>query len=38
VPLVDAFMIPDHVLRAPIGKSTRGDLYHDYLTSLGFEL
>mmetsp|Transcript_20899 Transcript_20899/g.54588 ORF Transcript_20899/g.54588 Transcript_20899/m.54588 type:complete len:668 (+) Transcript_20899:353-2356(+) len=38
VPLVDTFMIPDHVLRAPIGKSQRNDLYHDYLTSLGFDL
>eukprot|EP00192_Tetraselmis_astigmatica_P008912 CAMPEP_0117673904 /NCGR_PEP_ID=MMETSP0804-20121206/14739_1 /TAXON_ID=1074897 /ORGANISM="Tetraselmis astigmatica, Strain CCMP880" /LENGTH=662 /DNA_ID=CAMNT_0005482709 /DNA_START=218 /DNA_END=2206 /DNA_ORIENTATION=+ len=39
VPLVDSFMIPDHILRAPIGKSQAStEMYREYLTSMGFEL
>lgn len=38
VPLCDAFAIPDHILRAPIGLSTTAqDPYGDYLHSAGFE-
>eukprot|EP00191_Tetraselmis_sp_GSL018_P012912 CAMPEP_0177586434 /NCGR_PEP_ID=MMETSP0419_2-20121207/5070_1 /TAXON_ID=582737 /ORGANISM="Tetraselmis sp., Strain GSL018" /LENGTH=635 /DNA_ID=CAMNT_0019076325 /DNA_START=273 /DNA_END=2180 /DNA_ORIENTATION=+ len=38
VPLVDAFMIPDHILRAPIGKSQpNGSIYREYLAKVGFE-
>lgn len=37
VPLVDAFAIPDHILRAPIGLSTgQHNPYADYLHSIGF--
>lgn len=37
VPLVDAFGIPDHVLRAPIGlASGAADPYGDYLHAVGF--
>ena len=37
VPLVDAFGIPDFVLRAPIGLSTgQHDPYYDYLHAVGF--
>ena len=37
LPLVDAFAIPDHILRAPIGISTHAsDPYRDYLRSSGW--
>lgn len=37
VPLVDAFAIPDHILRAPIGLSTgQHDLFKEYLHGVGF--
>ena len=36
VPLVDAFGIPDHILRAPIGlKASNRGHYHDYLAAAG---
>lgn len=40
VPLVNAFAVPDHILRAPIGLSTAGavDIYKEYLLSAGFEI
>lgn len=39
VPLVDAFAIPDHVLRAPIGLSTGvQDPYGEYLNAAGFNV
>lgn len=39
LPLVDAFAIPDHILRAPIALSStsRVDPYIDYLQAIGFE-
>lgn len=38
VPLVDAFGIPDHVLRAPIGLSSGAhDPYGEYLHAVGFD-
>jgi acyl-CoA oxidase len=38
VPLCDAFAIPDHVLRAPIGLSSgRHDPYGEYLAACGFD-
>ena len=38
LPLVEAFAIPDHVLRAPIGvSSVLTDPYRAYLLSTGFE-
>ena len=39
LPLVDAFAIPDHILRAPIGLSNAGaaDVYKEYLLAAGFE-
>ena len=38
VPLVDAFAIPDHVLRAPIALSTGAhDPYGEYLHAAGFD-
>lgn len=38
VPLVDAFGIPDHILRAPIGLSSgMNDPYGEYLHSAGFD-
>lgn len=37
VPLVDAFGIPDHVLRAPIGLASGAhDPYGEYLAAVGF--
>lgn len=37
VPLVDAFAIPDHILRAPIGLSSgQHDLFREYLQGVGF--
>lgn len=38
VQLVDAFAIPDMILRAPIGLSMDGsnNIYKDYLTAAGF--
>ncbi|KAK9811518.1 hypothetical protein WJX72_005162 [[Myrmecia] bisecta] len=37
VPLVDAFSIPDHILRAPIGlASGQSDPYSAYLQSMGY--
>lgn len=40
VPLVNAFAIPDHVLRAPIGLGNSGvvDVYKEYLLSAGFDV
>jgi acyl-CoA oxidase len=36
VPLVDAFALPDHILRAPIGISHAGQKpYEPYLRSIG---
>jgi acyl-CoA oxidase len=38
LPLVDAFEIPDFILRAPIGMSTLvTNPYADYLHSIGWE-
>lgn len=42
--LVDAFAIPDHILRAPIGLGGNGvggpppDIYKEYLAAAGFEV
>ncbi|GFR51630.1 hypothetical protein Agub_g14059 [Astrephomene gubernaculifera] len=42
--LVDAFAIPDHILRAPIGLGGNGgagpqpDIYREYLAAAGFEV
>lgn len=37
VPLVDAFAIPDHILRCPIGRSSyTRDPYAEYLRSIGW--
>lgn len=40
VPLVDAFAIPDHVLRAPIGLGSASgvDIYREYLHAAGFDV
>lgn len=40
VPLVNAFAIPDHVLRAPIGLGAHAgvDIYKEYLSSVGFDI
>ena len=41
LPLVDAFAIPDHILRAPIGLSAsqqHGQQYNEYLAAVGWEL
>jgi acyl-CoA oxidase len=40
VPLVDAFAIPDHVLRAPIGigATAATDMYKEYLAAAGFDI
>ncbi|PNW83293.1 hypothetical protein CHLRE_05g232002v5 [Chlamydomonas reinhardtii] len=44
LPLVDAFAIPDHILRAPIGLGGSGgtgpqpDIYKEYLHAAGFEV
>jgi hypothetical protein len=41
---VDAFAIPDHILRAPIGLGGNGgsgpqpDVYREYLASAGFDV
>ena len=37
--LVDAFGLPDHILRAPIGLAVhaQADMYAEYLNSVGFE-
>ena len=39
LPLVNAFGIPDHILRAPIGLANTGasDVYKEYLLAAGFE-
>lgn len=39
LPLVDAFAIPDHILRAPIALSSAGrvDPYTEYLHAVGFD-
>ena len=38
VPLVDAFAIPDHILRAPIGLASAAvDPYGEYLHAAGFD-
>ncbi len=38
--LVDAFAIPDHILRAPIGMSGAAvsDPYKEYLLAAGFDV
>lgn len=38
VPLVDAFAIPDHILRAPIGLASASSKnpYASYLQAIGF--
>jgi acyl-CoA oxidase len=38
--LVDAFAIPDHILRAPIGLANTGasDVYKEYLLAAGFDV
>ena len=40
VPLVDAFGVPDHVLRAPIGLGAASgvDIYKEYLHAAGFDV
>lgn len=40
VPLVNAFAIPDHILRAPIGLTGSGvsDMYKEYLIAAGFDV
>lgn len=40
VPLVNAFAIPDHILRAPIGLAGSGvsDMYKEYLLAAGFDV
>ncbi|KAK2079868.1 hypothetical protein QBZ16_002263 [Prototheca wickerhamii] len=39
VPLVDAFGIPDHILRAPIGlTAVQHDPYGEYLSSVGWDV
>ncbi len=40
VPLVNAFAIPDHILRAPIGLAGAGvsDMYKEYLLAAGFDV
>lgn len=40
LPLVNAFAIPDHILRAPIGlgSSSASDFYKEYLSAAGFEI
>jgi acyl-CoA oxidase len=41
VPLVNAFAIPDHILRAPIailGGSGVSDMYKEYLLAAGFDV
>lgn len=34
--LVDAFDLPDHVTRAPIGKQSPGEAYTQYTQYVGF--
>ncbi len=45
LPLVNAFAIPDHILRAPIGLQGAGDgggmgdgIYKEYLLAAGFDV
>lgn len=40
LPLVAAFGVPDHILRAPIGLGSHSgvDMYREYLTSVGFDV
>ena len=40
MPLVAAFGIPDHILRAPIGLVNPGslDMYKEYLLNAGFDV
>jgi acyl-CoA oxidase len=40
VPLVNAFAIPDHILRAPIGigATAATDMYKEYLMAAGFDI
>ena len=43
LPLVNAFAIPDHILRAPIGlggvAGAQGpDIYREYLAAAGFDV
>ncbi len=41
LPLVNAFAIPDHILRAPIGilgGAGVTDIYKEYLLSAGFDV
>ena len=35
--LVDAFDMPDHVIRAPIGKQTPVEAYSEYIQQVGFQ-
>jgi hypothetical protein len=42
-PQVDAFAVPDHILRAPIGLGGAGagpppDVYREYLLAAGFDV
>lgn len=36
--LVDAFDMPDHVIRAPIGKQTPVEAYSEYRQHVGFQM
>ncbi len=40
LPLVNAWAIPDHILRAPIGLGAHSgvDMYKEYLHSVGFDV
>lgn len=43
LPLVNAFAIPDHILRAPIGLggvpgTTGPDIYREYVAAAGFDV
>lgn len=40
LPLVSAFNIPDHILRAPIGLGANSgvDIYKEYLAAVGFDV
>jgi hypothetical protein len=40
LPLVSAWGVPDHILRAPIGLGSHSgvDIYKEYLTAVGFDV
>lgn len=40
LPLVSAFGVPDHILRAPIGLGVHSgvDIYKEYLAAVGFDV